>query len=450
MGRLMRPRLVAFVIVMFCDRPVNWFNCRVFWDLYALAASAQRGGSENSELAMFAPATSPPRLSTLILMTALSVLTLNMYLPSLANIATDLNTSYAMASLSISGYLAITAALQLIIGPLADRYGRRPVLLVATVLFLAASVVAATATDISVFLGARVVQGAIIAGATLASAIITDTSGREKAASLMSYVAMAMSVAPMLGPLLGGALDQAFGWRSGFWLYVILGTAMLWLVWTDIGETNRAAASTLKAQFRSYGALVKARRFWGYSICVAMGVSAFYLFISSAPLVGQAVFGLNAAQIGVGVGSMTAGFFLGSFISARMTQNQGVMRMVLAGRVVALAGLLGALLLIFAGFHHPAVFFGGAVVAGMGNGLTIPSARAGSLALYQELAGGASGLGNALSLAAGALLTLLPGLLLTPENGVWLTLSMMLAVKLLSFSAAIFTWRIDQQEAKQT
>ena len=110
---------------------------------------------------MFQPATSPPRLTTLILITATSVLSLNMFLPSLAHIAGDLGVSYAMASLAISGYLAVTALLQLIMGPLADRYGRRPVMLIAIVLFAGASVCAALADDFWLFLTARIVQAAV-------------------------------------------------------------------------------------------------------------------------------------------------------------------------------------------------------------------------------------------------------------------------------------------------
>jgi len=172
---------------------------------------------------MFVPATTPPRLITLIYLTAISVLTLNMFLPSLANIAQDLGSSYALASFAVSGYLAVNAVMQLIVGPLADRYGRRPILLVCISIFVVASIVCAVADNIWLFLAARTVQAFIIAGATIASAVISDTAEKEKAASLMAYVGMAMAIAPMLAPMLGGFLDQAFGWRSGVWVYIGLG-----------------------------------------------------------------------------------------------------------------------------------------------------------------------------------------------------------------------------------
>ena len=193
---------------------------------------------------MIYSATSPPKMLTLVLLTALSVLSLNMFLPSLSNMAQDFQTDYALVNLSIAGYLAITAVLQLIMGPLSDRYGRRPVLLAGLAIFVLASLGCALATDIWIFLGFRILQGAIISGAALSSAVVRDMVPAREAASLMGYIAMAMAIAPMLGPMFGGALDQLFGWRASFWAFVGLGAAVLVLCWVDLGETNNAPSDT--------------------------------------------------------------------------------------------------------------------------------------------------------------------------------------------------------------
>ncbi len=132
---------------------------------------------------MIAAATTPPKLSTLVLLTALSVLSLNMFLPSLSNMVEDLETDYALVSLSIAGYLAITSFLQLIMGPLSDRFGRRPVLLAGLVIFSFASLVCALATNIWVFLAFRLLQGAVISGAALSRAVIRDIAPEQEAAS---------------------------------------------------------------------------------------------------------------------------------------------------------------------------------------------------------------------------------------------------------------------------
>lgn len=115
-----------------------------------------------------------------MLLTGLSVLALNMFLPSLPNIVDSLDADYALVSLSIAGYLAMTAGLQLFIGPLSDRFGRRPVLLASIALFIVASAGCALATNIWVFLAFRVLQGAIISGYTLSLAVIRDIAAPQK------------------------------------------------------------------------------------------------------------------------------------------------------------------------------------------------------------------------------------------------------------------------------
>ena len=127
------------------------------------------------------------------MLTALSIVSLTMFLPSLPNMAADFQVDYSLVNLSISGYLAITAVLQLIIGPLSDRFGRRPVILFGLAMFILASVGCALATDIWIFLSLRIVQAAIISGSVLSRTVIRDMVPAQKAASLMGYVAMAMN-----------------------------------------------------------------------------------------------------------------------------------------------------------------------------------------------------------------------------------------------------------------
>ena len=236
---------------------------------------------------MIAAATTPPKLSTLVLLTALSVLSLNMFLPSLSNMAEDLETDYALVSLSIAGYLAITSFLQLIMGPLSDRFGRRPVLLAGLVIFSFASLVCALATNIWVFLAFRLLQGAVISGAALSRAVIRDIAPEQEAASMIGYVSMVMAIAPMLGPMLGGTLDELFGWRASFITFAILGIAVLGLCWVDLGETNKSPSQTLTKQFQTYPELLRSQRFWGYALCMTFSAGGFYSFLAGAPLVAK-------------------------------------------------------------------------------------------------------------------------------------------------------------------
>src|SRR3546814_6372428 len=139
---------------------------------------------------MLSSARTPPCLLTLILVSALSVVSLTMFLPSLASIATAFGADYGLVNLSIAGYAAMTAVLQLVMGPLSDRFGRRPVMLAAVSIFTLASLGCLLATDIWGFLLFRMLQGAIISGYAVSMAVIRDMTPARKAASLMGYVAV--------------------------------------------------------------------------------------------------------------------------------------------------------------------------------------------------------------------------------------------------------------------
>ena len=392
---------------------------------------------------MIRAAASPPKLSTLVLLTALSVLSLNMFLPSLPNIAKDLQADYALASLSIAGYLATTAVLQLVMGPVSDRFGRRPVLLAGLAIFVLASLGCALASDIWTFLAFRILQGAIISGAALSRAVIRDMMPPREAASLMGYVGMAMAVAPMLGPLLGGALDELFGWRANFFAFLTMGLAILGLCWIDLGETNTSPSETFMKQLRSYPELFRSQRFWGYALCMMFSTAAFYSFLAGAPLLAAALFGMSPAALGFCLGTITAGFAIGSYLSGRYARRYSLATMMIAGRLVACAGLLLGLALFLAGFVHPLSLFGATIFVGVGNGLTIPGSNAGALSVRPQLAGSAAGLSGALIVAAGAVLTSVTGAVIDAANGAYVLLGLMLLNTVLALLAALHVRWLD-------
>jgi len=395
---------------------------------------------------MFTPAASPPRFLTLVLLTGLAVLSLNMFLPSLPSIAEELRSTYAVVSLAIGGYLGATAAIQLVVGPLSDRFGRRPVLLVCLVAFTVASLVCALATNIWIFLAFRILQGAIIAGYTISYAVIRDTRSERDAASLIGYVSMAMAVAPMLGPMVGGGLDELFGWRASFIAYVAAGVTVLGLCWIDLGETNSSRSSTLLAQAKAYPELFRSRRFWAYSLCMAFSTGAFYSFLAGAPLVTKILFQMSPAVLGFYMGTITAGFALGSYLSGRYARRYALTTMMITGRLVACAGLTAGLVPFLSGAVHVASFFGATVFVGIGNGLTMPSSNAGALSVKPHLAGSAAGLSGALTVAGGAVLTSATAAALTEDNAAYALFAMMLFSSTMALLAALYVLLIDHRE----
>ncbi len=389
------------------------------------------------------PAQSPPHLLTLVILTAVSVVTLNMILPSLAHMAAEFGVPYGYVNLAISGYLAITAVLQIIIGPMSDRFGRRPVLLASLAVFVLASIGCVLAQNIWVFLGFRMLQGAIAAGQVLSRAIIRDMHPPNRAASLMGYVSMAMAIAPMLAPVLGGALDMLFGWRASFILFTLAGLAVFALLWVDLGETNQTPSATFGKQMRAYPHLFGSRRFWGYSLCVAFSVGGFYTFITGAPLVASAWFNLSPATLGIGIGIITTGFIAGNFLTGRLAARTSLIRLILWGRVVATFGPMLGFLLFLLGLGNLWVFFASAIAVGFGNGLTIANASAGLLSVRPDLAGSASGLSGALAVGLGAVLTSSTGAIVTAQNAPFAVLIMMSLISGLGLLAALYVYWLD-------
>ncbi len=391
-------------------------------------------------------ATSPPRFFTLVFVTGLSVVSLNMFLPSLANIAREFGADYSIVSLSIAGYLAITALLQLVIGPLSDRYGRRPVLLAGLAIFVLASVGCMLATDVWTFLAFRVLQGAITAGGVLPYAIIRDSAEEQDAASQMGYLSMAMAVAPMVGPMFGGALDELFGWRANFLFFAVLGLAALILCWFDLGETNRSRSETFRKQFQAYPELIRSRRYWGYTLCITFSVGAFYIFITGVPLIAGSVFEISPTELGFFIGSITGGFLTGSFLAGRYASRFALTTMMITGRIVACTGLSIGLVLVLSGFVNVFTVFGATICVGLGNGLTMPSANSGALSVRPRLAGSASGFKGALTVGGGAVLTWLATAILTEGGGAYQLLVMMLLCSVLALLAALDVLRVNRRK----
>ncbi|SFI49047.1 multidrug effflux MFS transporter [Jannaschia pohangensis] len=355
---------------------------------------------------------SPPHILTLVALVSLSTLSMNVFLPSLPAMAEYFSADYTLIQLSVGLYLAMNAVLQLFVGPISDRYGRRPVILTGLVLFLLATLGCLWAPTIEIFLTFRMAQAAIVVGMVLSRAIVRDLYAQDKAASMLGWVTMGMSVVPMIGPFFGGLLQDAFGWHANFWLMFVGGVALLALTYTDVGETAPMTGGSFRDQVRQYPELLTSPRFWGYCLASAFASGAFFAYLGGAPYVGTVVFGMNPATLGMFLGAPALGYFIGNAISGGFSQRLGVDRMVLFGAVVQVSGLSLLAVLILLGFTSEYVFFGFMTFVGLGNGMVIPNATAGMLSVRPHLAGTASGLGGAMMIGGGAALSAVAGWLL--------------------------------------
>ncbi len=374
----------------------------------------------------FLDRTTPPHIVTLVFMAGISALAMNVFLPSLPGMAEYFAADYRLVQLSVALYLAVNAVLQLIIGPLSDRFGRRPVVLWGCIGFMAATLGCIFSPTIEVFLFFRMTQAVIVAGMVLSRAIVRDMVPGEQAASMIGYVTMGIAVLPMLAPAIGGTLDEIWGWRGSFWFLFTAGLAVFWLCYADLGETNTTRSASMTAQLRDYPELLTSPRFWGYSFCAALSAGAFFAYLGGAPFVGATLFEMNPQRLGFFFGAPAVGYMLGNFISGRYSQRMGMNRMINAGSLVVAWGMLASLLLFYAGIGNEYTFFGFMCFVGLGNGMVIPNATAGALSVRPHLAGTASGLSGAIMLAGGASLSALAGMLLTNETGPFPLLWLML------------------------
>ena len=359
----------------------------------------------------------PPRLLTLTLTTGLSSLALNLMLPSLPQMAQWFHAPYGLMQLAVSLYLALSAGLQILIGPISDRFGRRPVMLAGLGVFLLATVGTLLAHDAVTFLVFRMAQAVVTVGVVLSRAVVRDMVDGARAASMIGYVTMGMSLVPMIGPVLGGALQEVFGWQANFVMLLVLGLVVTALTWADLGETAVKAQRGFAAQARLYPALLGSARFWSYCGAAGFASGCFYAFLGGAPYVGDKVFGLQPSSVGLAFALPAVGYALGNFLAGRYSMRVGMNRMVVAGTMVTTLGLAGLALLTLAGLSGPAVFFGAMVTLGIGNGVSLPNANAGILSIRPELAGTASGLGGAIVIGGGAALSALAVAVLPPGSG---------------------------------
>jgi Bcr/CflA subfamily drug resistance transporter len=383
----------------------------------------------------------PPGLITLALLSAVSMLTLNMILPSLPSMARDLAAREAVVALAVSGYMLVAALFQLTLGPLSDRFGRRRVMLLALCIYLVASLGCTLASDVTTLLLCRVLQGVIVAGAVLSSAVIRDQYPPNESAGKLGAISAATAVAPMLAPVLGGLLDVALGWRAVFALYTALGAVLLVLVWFDMGET-RAPGMPAPRQ-ADWSALLGSARYWAYVLCTAFSVGTFYVFVTGVPYVATQLWQMTPAQVGMGLGSITGGFMLGAAITARVAPRRGIYGLIRVGRLVPTVAMLLAWVLFAAGVSHPLALFGLTIFVGVGNGLTLANANAGALSVRPDLAGTAAGLAGALSIGLGAVLSGLTALAVERAATPALLTALMLACVLMSLAAALVAIRLD-------
>lgn len=389
--------------------------------------------------------TTPPHMLTLVIAASTAALSTNLFLPSLPSMAIYFQTDYSVIQLTVSLYLVAQSILQLGIGPASDRYGRRPVMLFGFTVFVLSTLAALWAPNVEILLVCRLLQAFAASGVVLARAIVRDTAEPADAASKLGYVMMCMTVAPMVGPMIGGFLDEIYGWKASFYMMAAFGIIAIIVAYKDLGETNLCRSSSILAQMRSYPEVIRSRRFWGYSLTAACASGSFFAFIGGGPFVSTRILGMSPTQYGIYFGLVSVGYAFGNFLSARLSRRLGINNMMQLGNSVSFAAMLICVCLFLVGYHHPLSLFGPMTLMGVGSGMTQPNAATGMVSVRPHLAGSASGLGGSIQIAGGAGFAALAGMLISERTGAYPLLIVMTAAIVMAIVATGYVKHVAKQ-----
>lgn len=391
--------------------------------------------AKNAPAAALGKQATPWRLLALLMaMTAIGPATLNILVPALPGLITRLATDTGTVQLTLSLYLLSLATAQLLLGPLSDRFGRRPVVLAGLALSVVASLAAIATSSIGALIGARIVQAVgASTGIVIGRAIIRDLYERDRAAAMIGLVTTAMVIAPMISPLIGGILDTAFGWEAIF-LFIALFSGAVWL-WAVavLPETRPVSAAQAPVMlWDQTRALLGSAKFHGYVLCGALGSAPFFTYLGGGPHVVVTLMGRTSAEYGVWFAVTSLGYMSGNFTASRLSQRFGIDAMIMAGIVSELIGAsLTAVLVASMPDGGPAIIFLPQLVIAYGNGLLLPNAVAGAVSVRPQAAGTAAGMTGFTQMAVGAASTQVVSILLagatTAMPMAWMLVVMVLA-----------------------
>jgi MFS transporter, DHA1 family, multidrug resistance protein len=357
----------------------------------------------------------PWRLLTLLMaMTAIGPTSLNIVVPALPNLSAIFAAGPDTVQLAVSLFLVGLAVAQLLMGPLSDRFGRRPVVLGGLALTATASIAALAAPNVTLFIVARIAQAVGAAtGIVVGRAIIRDLFDRDRSASMIGLVATAMVVAPMVSPLVGGILETTLGWKAIFVFVAAVTIGVLtWAAFTLPETHGRQPAAGDGGFFAEARRLARSRLFHGYVLCAAFGSGSFFAFLGGGPHVVVTMMGRSSAEYGIWFAISSIGYMSGNFTASRLSVRVGVDRMILWGLAIEAIGAVASITCSFGHEFGPAVVFLPQMVTAFGNGVMLPNAIAGAVSIRPQAAGTASGVVGCVQMAIGAAFVQLGGLVL--------------------------------------
>lgn len=348
----------------------------------------------------------------LALVTFSGTLAMHIFVPALPIAAKNLGAGMGAMQMTVSLYIFGLAVGQLLYGPMADRFGRRPVLLFGLGLYSAAGLVAALAPDVHALITARLFQAiGGCAGLVLGRSIVRDTAGPQEATRRLALMNLMVTVGPSIAPLVGGALATALGWRSIFYTLFALGIVGLLFTWRLLPETGTPGARLdASALARNYGQLLRSPAFLGFSIGGGCATTSMYAFIASAPFIFVDQLHRPAHEAGIYLAILVSGVWLGSFLTSHLIQRVRVDRLMIRSNALSVLAAFVLLGGVLSGHLSVALAVGTMFLFTVGAGMASPAALTQAISVNPQVIGSASGLYGSTQMAVGALCTALAGM----------------------------------------
>ncbi|WP_291914904.1 Bcr/CflA family efflux MFS transporter [Limnohabitans sp.] len=382
---------------------------------------------------------SPWLIANVLAQISFGLLAMTLCLPSMQEWGAIFSTHQADVQLTFSGYVVAYGALQLVYGPLSDRHGRKPILMLGLVVAGLASVMAALATDIATLTAARVLQGAGSAASMVVSrSMVQDLFAGPQRTRVMAYIGMALGMCPPLATLIGGQIHVRYGWQTNFVLLAVLAVVLLvaaWLGLPRVAKPAPAAGHWLRAMLSAYARLLREPRFLLYVAILAATTATFYAFLAGAPIVLKG-YGIGPDGIGWFIMAVPVSYILGNFMTSRLIAQAGESRVMAWGQALTLGGLVVMLALGLGGVQTALAVALPLLLLGFGHGLLNPPALAGTVSVLPALAGSAAAVAGLMQQLTGATGGYLVGLV--PHEGAVNLGWMMLAFALTGAVAQFF------------
>ncbi len=350
------------------------------------------------------------------MLTFSGTLAMHMFVPALPAAATSLGVGIPAMQMTISLYILGLAFGQLIYGPVSDRYGRRPTLMAGLVIFIIAGLAAVFAPDIHTLIAARLFQAlGGCAGLVLARAMVRDTSASKDAVRRQALMNLMVTLAPGIGPLVGGALTNTAGWRSLFVLLCLIGVVNFILTWRLLPETGTLNRSAGKGLMRSYWYMARSRRFLGFAIGGGCATTSMYAFVAAAPFIFTRELHRPVDEVGPYIAILILGVWIGSMLASRLIARVPLRRLLIGSNSVSVIAALVFLASVLTGNLSVIITIVTMFFFTLGVGTAAPAALTEAISVDPAVIGSASGLYGFTQMVVGALCTALAGLGSSPS-----------------------------------